>query len=82
MKKMITIASLLLLTACGGKAHDPTHPNAHWGYDGEAGPKNWAKLNPENTPCAGKNQSPINLAGFIEAELPPLAFKYGNGTGK
>ena len=83
MKKVILLSTLCLLAACGEKAHETAHNNkAHWSYDGEAGPRNWAALTPEFSPCSGKNQSPINLAGFTEAELPPLEFKYGSGLGK
>ena len=52
---------------------------AHWTYSGERGPDNWAKLTPENSACAGKNQSPINLTGFIKAELKPIQFAYRSG---
>jgi carbonic anhydrase len=47
---------------------------------GEAGPENWAKLSPEYSACAGKNQSPINLTGFIEAKLKPIVFAYKGGS--
>jgi carbonic anhydrase len=52
---------------------------AHWSYSGEAGPENWAKLSPEFGACSGKNQTPINLTGFIEAELKPLKISYQPG---
>jgi carbonic anhydrase len=49
----------------------------HWGYEGEAGPSNWSKLDPKFVMCAlGKNQSPIDISGFVEADLKPLKFKY------
>lgn len=51
----------------------------HWTYSGEEGPENWAKLTPEYGACAGKNQTPIDLAGFIEAELKPIRFSYQAG---
>jgi carbonic anhydrase len=52
----------------------------HWAYSGKAGPENWGKLTPEYNSClVGKNQSPINLTGFIKAELPPLTFHYEAG---
>jgi len=55
--------------------------HAHWGYSGENGPENWAKLTPEYGACGtGKNQTPINLAGFVEADLKPLKFAYQAGT--
>ena len=52
---------------------------SHWGYSGESGPENWAKLTGDNFACTGKNQSPINLTGFIESELTPLVFNYNAG---
>jgi len=51
----------------------------HWGYAGEHGPAHWAQLTPENSACAGKNQSPIDLTGFTQAELQPIAFQYQKG---
>lgn len=52
---------------------------AHWGYSGHEGPENWAKLSADNSACTGNNQSPINLTGFIEAELAPIEFNYQAG---
>ena len=52
---------------------------AQWTYSGEGGPENWAKLSPEFGACTGKNQSPINLTGFIEAELKPIKVSYQAG---
>lgn len=51
----------------------------HWEYSGAEGPENWAKLTPEFGACNGKNQSPINLTGFIEADLKPIIFAYQAG---
>lgn len=50
-----------------------------WTYSGENGPENWAKLTPEFGTCAGKNQSPINLTDFIEADLKPVIISYQVG---
>ncbi len=52
---------------------------AHWGYTGKEAQENWAKLSPEFSDCAGKNQSPINLTDFIDAQLNPLKFDYKAG---
>lgn len=49
---------------------------AEWSYEGAHGPEHWAELNPGYAGCAGKNQSPVDLSGFVEAELPPLVFDY------
>lgn len=51
----------------------------HWEYEGDDGPEHWADLDPEFQACAGKNQSPIDLSHFIEAELPPIEFDYKVG---
>lgn len=53
----------------------------HWGYSGEAGPANWSKLDPKFEMCAlGRNQSPIDLSGLVEADLKPLKFAYKAGA--
>jgi len=53
----------------------------HWGYEGEAGPSNWSKLDPKFVMCAlGRNQSPIDITGFVEADLKPLKFTYSAGA--
>jgi carbonic anhydrase len=43
--------------------HTPTSARpAHWGYEGEDGPSNWAALSPVYALCAeGMGQSPINI---------------------
>ena len=49
----------------------------HWGYEGEAGPQNWGKLDVKFAACAsGKNQSPIDLKGFVQADMKPLKLDY------
>lgn len=49
----------------------------HWSYSGEEGPENWGKLAQEYGLCnTGKNQSPIDLSGQIEAKLAPIQFAY------
>ena len=75
MKKLILIAAVLLAS---GAAYAGS--GTHWGYSGAQGPEHWGKLHPEFTPCsAGKNQSPINLTGFIESALKPLGIYYQAG---
>ena len=53
----------------------------HWGYEGEVAPQNWSKLDPKFVMCGlGKNQSPIDISGSVEAVLKPLKFAYAAGT--
>lgn len=69
------IASLALPTAAQEGGHPP-----HWGYAGEVGPEHWAEFESDFGACtSGRNQSPIDLDNFIEAELPPIAFDYKPG---
>jgi len=75
MKKQLFAVGVLLLSGSAIAASGP-----HWEYTGEAGAGNWAKLSPDFAACAGKNQSPINLTGFIEAQLKPIAFSYKAGS--
>ena len=53
----------------------------HWGYTGEAGPENWSKLDAKFAMCGeGRNQSPIDLANLVKADLKPLTFEYKAGA--
>ncbi|MEE9397454.1 MAG: carbonic anhydrase [Methylococcales bacterium] len=69
---LIAICVLVGLSGCA------TH-STHWGYSGQTGSANWATLTSDNFACSGKNQSPINLTGFIEADLAPISFNYELG---
>jgi carbonic anhydrase len=53
--------------------------DAHWAYSGAGGPNEWVALAPSYSACGGKNQSPINLTGFIRANLKPIQFSYRAG---
>ncbi len=49
----------------------------HWSYSGDEGPQSWGELSPEFNMCSeGKNQSPINLTEFIDAQLAPISLTY------
>ena len=78
MKKKLLI-SYAVLSLTFGSASALASEKADWGYSGHQGPENWAKLSGDNLTCNGKNQSPINLTGFIEADLTPLIFDYQQG---
>jgi len=86
MTKKIVLASVLFCTSllhaehskAGIKLEHNKHAHAaHWSYEGEGAPENWAKIDTKFFMCKeGRNQSPINLSGFTEAELPPIDFNY------
>jgi carbonic anhydrase len=69
------VLGAMLSVAGIASAADP----AEWSYSGEHGPDNWARLAPEFGACAGKNQAPINLTGFINAHLHPITTAYRAG---
>lgn len=52
--------------------------DSQWQYSGDKGPENWGELSDDYSICAlGVNQSPIDIRGPIEAEVPPLQVDYG-----
>jgi carbonic anhydrase len=56
---------------------------SHWSYSGEEGPENWGSLDSEYVACStGKNQTPIDIKGMVEAELPPIVMSYQANGGK
>ncbi|MBS0307864.1 MAG: carbonic anhydrase family protein [Proteobacteria bacterium] len=53
---------------------------AHWDYEGEAGPAQWGKLNPDWAQCAtGARQSPIDIRDGMRLDLEPIRFDYRPG---
>lgn len=70
IKKSLAFAGLFAMSVAYAAG------DVKWTYEGENGADNWAKLTPEFAACNGKNQSPINLEGFIESELTPIEFSY------
>lgn len=75
MKKIILVMGLTLSSGMSLAA------GSHWSYSGHEGPEHWGELSDKFSVCAtGKNQSPINLSGFIEADLPAIAFSYGTSS--
>lgn len=50
---------------------------SEWSYSGQTGPQHWGTLSSEFNVCgSGKNQSPVDLVGMIEGNLPEPAFNY------
>ncbi|HEY7865650.1 MAG TPA: carbonic anhydrase [Psychromonas sp.] len=74
MKKSIVFSCLLVSSAAALASGD-----VHWGYAGQHGADHWAQLSADNFACSASNQSPVNLTGFIEADLTPIIFNYKAG---
>ncbi|TCS62494.1 carbonic anhydrase [Varunaivibrio sulfuroxidans] len=52
--------------------------NPHWGYEGADGPEAWGELSPAYAVCSkGMQQSPIDLAGALEAQTGNIPVNYG-----
>ena len=81
MKTTMTLCAAAVMAISGVAYAAGEHPGhgPHWGYKGDTGPAAWTKLKPEFSACAGKNQSPVNLTGTIDAQLPAVAFNYKAG---
>ena len=56
----------------------PAAPHSlHWSYEGETGPRAWAKLAPEFAKCGnGERQSPIDIREGMKLDLEPITFEY------
>jgi carbonic anhydrase len=81
MKSTFAAFAIGLAAASGAvlaAGEQPGH-GTHWGYAGAVGPDKWTSLKPEFAACAGRNQSPVDIAGTIEAELKPVQFDYADG---
>jgi carbonic anhydrase len=73
--KVTVAAGLSALALSGAALAQP------WGYQGETGPQNWAKLDPKYAMCGiGQNQSPVDLDNTIGANLKPLRLRYQAGA--
>jgi len=71
------LTAIAMASVLGAAAQGLASSGTHWGYSGEEGAENWGKLSPEYAICGtGRNQSPIDLTNFVEAELEPLTLGY------
>ena len=71
-------ALFLQLLATSAVASDA---GPEWSYEGKNGPEHWGDLSPDFVQCrVGVNQSPVDITGTIDAELPPLKLDYNTYT--
>ena len=79
MKKSVLTTSIAFISVLAS-SWALASEKPHWGYEGHSGPEHWGELAPDYETCGkGKNQSPINLTGMVEATLPALSLAYQTG---
>ncbi len=62
---------------CFSYANASEKPHPHWTYEGEHGPEHWGNMSEEFKNCSeGKQQSPIDISGNENADLPDIEFSY------
>ena len=72
------VGGFVLLLALPTAAADG---ETQWSYSGENGPEHWGELAPEFVACkVGLNQSPIDIVGALDADLPALELEYTTST--
>lgn len=72
MRFHLILAASLALAGSAVAQENGGHA-ATWTYGGATGPERWSELDPANAACAvGQQESPIDLAGAITADLGPL----------
>jgi len=77
----IVFADINQVAISATKAVQKRLHSAHWSYSGSSGPEFWGDLKDEYFMCKdGKNQSPIDLNRFVEANLPKLKITYAGNA--
>jgi carbonic anhydrase len=66
------LGGLALCPLCARSGSAAAPGSLDWAWSGDRGPENWGKLTNFGTCGTGSQQSPIDLAGAIKAELPRL----------
>ena len=72
------VASTVLLVACQSetKTKNSKSKDVQWGYTGSTGPDHWGDLSKDyELSKNGKEQSPINITGAEDVDLPELDLK-------
>lgn len=76
-KLMYSTLSVVLMVCCSAafftsKGHSQQH-QAHWSYTGKTSPEHWGDLSDDYKAAKdGKEQSPINITGAKDVDLPDL----------
>ena len=74
MREILRISCCAALIAMAGVPFTWSSEETHWTYEGEEGPAHWGELAEEFDMCAkGRNQSPIDLAADVHADLSELS---------
>jgi len=72
------VASALVLAGCAGGDNEAAAPA--WNHDpadASLGPTAWGEIDVSFEQCrSGESQSPVDIAGAVEADLPDLVFDY------
>lgn len=78
LRKLVLLMVFVAIAAVAGASEGGEHGKTlHWGYSGEGGPAHWGSLSPEFKMCGiGQKQSPINLTGMVDINLPELKYNY------
>jgi len=72
-------AVIFLMIALAISSPSQASEEQHWSYSGEDGPQQWGDLAADYLMCSmGRNQSPIDLTGAVDANLDELILDYPN----
>ncbi len=81
MKKDLFLSLVVVFALVSGAFASGNGGAVHWGYQGDIGPDHWGDLSPEFHMCKeGKSQTPIDIVGAVDTDLPPITFNYDNTT--
>jgi carbonic anhydrase len=79
MRKQQWIAGICLAAIANWSTATLASEEQHWSYSGEDGAQQWGDLSADYHLCSkGRNQSPINLTGAVDADLQELNLDYPN----
>jgi len=71
------VVACLTTVLLAGMACTQPDPAVEWGYTGAGAPEHWASLSDEYATCAnGRQQSPIDIAGYDNSDSTPISFDY------